>query len=259
MGAGGKGELTLERAPTEPFDEYAHMSDVLPDDFPVFDDGAGEVEEIPSSLPDDGTLFYFQSSYTFDDLPGFDGYFGFSNDTTYHNRVSSYGDVLAAGDYYIDFTTNRVYSYLDNFSLTYVHLCPRQISISGAGPLTDFDYEVIFEFYPGANSPPSTVSNMAWLGQHIRWWDGTMFGMNEKLTMGSIPLPWGIYASGLMLAHSLDNGRSWENSAFAPPFPADPSQIGVSGSSQFRPKFLWTQLNKIVLAKIYNRDWTPFT
>lgn len=133
---GGKGDFDISGSGgADPRDEYAPMNEVLPSDFPYFEDGAGEVEEIPGGLPTDTGLYYFQSSYTFNSFPGTDGFFGFSNDVTYAERKNSLGAVLAAGDYFIDFISNRVYSYMDNFSTSYVHLCEAQIEFESDGPI----------------------------------------------------------------------------------------------------------------------------
>lgn len=118
-----------------PRDDYVQMNVVLPADFPTFEDGAGEIEEIPAGLPDDGTLYYFQSSFVFNTFPGTDGFFGFSNDVFYNNKVDSYGEVVASGDYFIDFATDRVWSYDNTTSPSYVHICERQIEITASGPL----------------------------------------------------------------------------------------------------------------------------
>jgi hypothetical protein len=133
---GGKGEFDVSGGGgADPRDDYAHMADALPDDFPVFEDGAGEIEEIPNGLTFDAPLYYFQSSYVFNDFPGTDGFFGFSDDTTYNDRKDTKVELVEAGDFWVDFTLNRIYSYTNNSSDSYMHICERQLGFFATGPI----------------------------------------------------------------------------------------------------------------------------
>lgn len=246
---GDKGDISLDRAPTEPIDEYAQMSDALDSDFPYFEDGAGEVEEIPASLPDDGTLFYFQSSFTFNDFPGADGYFGFSNDTTYayNGKQSSYGAVVAPGDYYIDFATDRVYSYLDNFSASYVHLCEKQLEISGTGDLTDAAYEEHGRLFPSGPDPsnPSPTDTGHRATKLMRWANGRMvaFVLNTGIAGGYWPpdtpgplTPYYLTYDRGAVWRSTDNGQSWQGQGDVEDLDGNPALLQVATGSSDSPR-----------------------
>lgn len=149
---GGKGDFDFDvSGGAEPRDDYIPMAEALPIDFPVFEDGAGEIEEFVTSGAGQNIFYsdpywYFQSTFTFSTTPGTDGYFGFSDTVHYipPQRKNSLGDVLIEGDHYIDFTNNRVYSWggvgspdpgSQPINTTFVHMCERQFTVSGAGQI----------------------------------------------------------------------------------------------------------------------------
>ena len=138
MGFGDKGQLEITGSGTSPISEYAHMSTVLSDEFPVFEDGAGEVEEMLSGnwINDGGPPWYYP--FTTITLSDFD-YFGFSLYLYFTNEVSSIGALAADGDFFLALGTNRVYiyGYLGGAPAAdgYLHACADQFIVEGAGPL----------------------------------------------------------------------------------------------------------------------------
>jgi len=133
---GGKGEISITGSGTSPVSEYSEMSNVLPTDFPVFEDGAGEVETMPPGgwVDDGGPPWYYEFTNTLSDFD----YFGFSLYAFFFNRVDSVGELAADGDYYIDFATNRVYIYGVAGSAPafegYCHMAEAQVEVTGDGP-----------------------------------------------------------------------------------------------------------------------------
>ena len=270
---GGKGEIDVGgHGGTEPRDDYVHMSDILPDDFPVFPDGAGEVEEYFTSggsqnVFSDGTYWYFQSSFDFDTFPQSDGFFGFSNDVVYADRVNTLVEVVTLGDYFLDFVNDRVYSYRNPGDPPstqpptgmFVHMCERQITIFGAGPLTDFDYEVITELYPsqapGIDPNPSNQFYM--LNEIVRWDNGNLLAHTGTSIFSRIYGTWE-YDSFWGIMHSSDNGLSWAFPTFTGsiPYPHLGQMQPFKSSLSFSDKvFEWAPDNTIVLARLYDRDW----
>jgi hypothetical protein len=142
---GGKGDFDISGGGgADPRDDYTFMADVLPEDFPFFEDGAGEIEELHTSGDDqnvdhDGTYYYFDSIYTFNDFPGTDGFFGFSDDSHYGftQRQANLIDITALGDWYVDYSSNRVYSWGGESPSdgSYVHICEAQSAYLSSGPL----------------------------------------------------------------------------------------------------------------------------
>ena len=131
---GGKGEISITGSGTSPISEYTRMDTVLPADFPVFEDGAGEVEVMPPGdwVNAGGPPWYFE--FVENTLSDFD-YFGFSLYSFFENEVSSVGALAADGDYYMDFSANRVYIYgylgVAPAFEGYCHMAEEQFEVTG--------------------------------------------------------------------------------------------------------------------------------
>jgi len=138
MGFGDKGQIEITGSGTSPVSEYAQMFTVLSDEFPVFEDGAGEVEEMLSGnwVNDGGPPWYYL--FTEITLSDFD-FFGFSLYVYFQTEVSSIGALAADGDYFLDLSANRVYiyGYLGSAPSAdgYLHACEDQLTLIGGGPL----------------------------------------------------------------------------------------------------------------------------
>lgn len=264
---GGKGDIDIDiTGGADPRNDYVSIADVLPAEWAEFPDGAGDVEEMLSGnwVDAGGPPWYYE--FTELTMSDYD-YFGFSLYLYFQVEVGSIGALAADGDYYLDFTNNRVYIYGYGGAPAadgYCHMCPEQIEVSGTGPLVDAYYEQTGVLYPSGPKSISMTSSFAHKAQWLfrwpengnllayiihpisvtNWWPLDTPMQFEPSTSHYFAIWW-----------SDDDGATWNGGPGQGPAGGDVSDNLISGAARQSPRNWFVMPGGIVTTYLRDRNW----